>query len=52
MKRTWLMSSPKKKSTRESRLEKIEQILEAHEKSMANFFIKFRVCTFLNVIIL
>lgn len=28
------MSSPKKKSTREARLEKIEKILEAHEKSM------------------
>lgn len=28
------MSSPKKKSTRESRLAKIEKILEEHEKSM------------------
>jgi hypothetical protein len=33
------MSSPKKKSTREARLEKIERILEAHEKSMSkNYF--------------
>jgi putative heme degradation protein len=34
VKNTWLMSSPKKKSTRDARLEKIERILEAHEKSM------------------
>jgi hypothetical protein len=37
------MSSAKKKSIRESRLEKIERILEEHEKSMFSFFFFFIV---------
>lgn len=31
------MSSPKKKSIREARLEKIERLLEEHENSMSSF---------------